>query len=111
MVKDIIAGCDVVFCTCIGASSKLLRHIGGGLRSSRGGSGGTAGPAFDLVVIDEAAQALEASCWIPLLQGRSCVLAGDHLQLPPTVKSAVAGEYVCVPLYYEYLCMDFEGII
>ncbi|XP_078539014.1 DNA-binding protein SMUBP-2 [Lissotriton helveticus] len=42
---------------------------------------------FDLVVIDECAQALEASCWIPLLKAKKCVLAGDHKQLPPTIIS------------------------
>ncbi|XP_009989904.1 PREDICTED: DNA-binding protein SMUBP-2, partial [Tauraco erythrolophus] len=42
---------------------------------------------FDLVVIDECAQALEASCWIPLLKAGKCILAGDHKQLPPTVIS------------------------
>nr|DBA17390.1 TPA: hypothetical protein GDO54_002844 [Pyxicephalus adspersus] len=42
---------------------------------------------FDLVVIDECAQALEASCWIALLQARKCILAGDHKQLPPTIIS------------------------
>ncbi|NWS72502.1 SMBP2 protein, partial [Crotophaga sulcirostris] len=42
---------------------------------------------FDLVVIDECAQALEASCWIPLLRAPKCVLAGDHKQLPPTIIS------------------------
>ncbi|NWU99721.1 SMBP2 protein, partial [Upupa epops] len=42
---------------------------------------------FDLVVIDECAQALEASCWIPLLRAPKCILAGDHKQLPPTVIS------------------------
>uniref|UniRef100_A0A7N9IBP4 Immunoglobulin mu DNA binding protein 2 n=1 Tax=Macaca fascicularis TaxID=9541 RepID=A0A7N9IBP4_MACFA len=49
---------------------------------------------FDVVVIDECAQALEASCWIPLLKARKCILAGDHKQLPPTVvshKAALAG--------------------
>jgi len=40
---------------------------------------------FDIVVVDEAAQALEASCWIPLQLGHRCVLGGDHLQLPPTI--------------------------
>jgi DNA polymerase alpha-associated DNA helicase A len=39
------------------------------------------------VIIDEASQALEAQCWIPLLGADKVVLAGDHLQLPPTVKS------------------------
>ncbi|XP_007943110.1 DNA-binding protein SMUBP-2 [Orycteropus afer afer] len=42
---------------------------------------------FDVVVIDECAQALEASCWIALLKARKCILAGDHRQLPPTVVS------------------------
>ncbi|XP_062350435.1 DNA-binding protein SMUBP-2 isoform X2 [Cinclus cinclus] len=42
---------------------------------------------FNLVVIDECAQALEASCWIPLLKAPKCILAGDHKQLPPTIIS------------------------
>lgn len=42
---------------------------------------------FDLVVIDEAAQSTEPTCWIPLLRSRRLVLAGDHCQLPPTVLS------------------------
>ncbi|XP_040826885.1 DNA-binding protein SMUBP-2 isoform X2 [Ochotona curzoniae] len=49
---------------------------------------------FDVVVIDECAQALEASCWIPLLRARKCILAGDHKQLPPTTvcpRAALAG--------------------
>ena len=45
---------------------------------------------FDVVVIDEAAQALEASCWGAIMRGGKVVLAGDHLQLPPTVLSDVA---------------------
>jgi DNA polymerase alpha-associated DNA helicase A len=42
---------------------------------------------FDVVIIDEASQALEAQCWISMLSASKVVLAGDHLQLPPTVKS------------------------
>lgn len=42
---------------------------------------------FDVVIIDEASQALEAQCWIPLFSANKVILAGDHLQLPPTVKS------------------------
>jgi DNA polymerase alpha-associated DNA helicase A len=42
---------------------------------------------FDVVIIDEASQALEAQCWVPLLHAKKVVLAGDHLQLPPTIKS------------------------
>ncbi|WP_397571183.1 AAA domain-containing protein [Schlesneria sp. T3-172] len=40
---------------------------------------------FDLVVIDEAAQATEPPCWLPLLRSRRLVLTGDHYQLPPTI--------------------------
>lgn len=43
---------------------------------------------FDVVLIDEASQALEAQCWVPLFSAKKVVLAGDHLQLPPTVKSS-----------------------
>jgi len=42
---------------------------------------------FSTVFIDEAAQALEPACWIPLLKAQRVVMAGDHCQLPPTVKS------------------------
>ena len=45
---------------------------------------------FDLVVIDEAAQAIEPACWIPLLRAGRVVLAGDHCQLPPTLLSTAA---------------------
>ncbi|XP_074649779.1 DNA-binding protein SMUBP-2-like [Tubulanus polymorphus] len=47
---------------------------------------------FDLVVIDECSQAIEASCWIPLLKSPRCVLAGDHQQLPPTIISNQAAK-------------------
>lgn len=56
---------NVVLATCVGAASRLLREM-----------------SFDLVVIDEAAQALEAACWIPLMHCRDkVVLAGDHCQV------------------------------
>lgn len=48
--------------------------------------------AFDLAVIDEAAQAIEPACWIPLLRSGRVVLAGDHCQLPPTIVSTQAAK-------------------
>uniref|UniRef100_A0A8C6FZD6 Immunoglobulin mu DNA binding protein 2 n=1 Tax=Moschus moschiferus TaxID=68415 RepID=A0A8C6FZD6_MOSMO len=66
---------------------------------------------FDVVVIDECAQALEASCWIPLLKARKCILAGDHKQLPPTIIShkdlpgVAATEETGIPL----LLLDTAG--
>lgn len=73
IVKSIVSSKNVILCTNVGAGNRLLRDI-----------------EFDLVIIDECAQGLEASCWIPMLRGRKCVLAGDHLQLPPTIKSKEA---------------------
>ncbi|KAL6522445.1 hypothetical protein OROMI_031717 [Orobanche minor] len=72
-VIDVIKNADVVLTTLTGALSKKLE-----------------GFSFDLVIIDEAAQALEIACWIALLKGRRCILAGDHLQLPPTIQSVEA---------------------
>lgn len=70
---------------CIGSligSSKVVLatlHGAGGFQ--------TRDEVFDVVIIDEASQALEAQCWVPLLKAKKVVLAGDHLQLPPTIKS------------------------
>eukprot|EP00250_Pteridium_aquilinum_P011366 c20015_g1_i1 orf=369-3419(-) len=49
-------------------------------------------PAFDLVLVDEAAQAVEPACWIPILKGRRAVLAGDPCQLAPVILSRKALE-------------------
>jgi DNA polymerase alpha-associated DNA helicase A len=69
-VDNLIRGSKVVLATLHGAGGFQLRN-----------------QRFDVVIIDEASQALEAQCWIPLLNARKVVLAGDHLQLPPTIKS------------------------
>lgn len=42
---------------------------------------------FDTLIFDEAGQTLEPMCWIPMQKVKKVILAGDHLQLPPTVKS------------------------
>lgn len=42
---------------------------------------------YHTVVIDEAGQSLEPACWIPILKAQKVILAGDHFQLPPTIKS------------------------
>jgi DNA polymerase alpha-associated DNA helicase A len=69
-VGNLVQGCKVVLATLHGAGGYQLRH-----------------ERFDVVVIDEASQALEAQCWVPLISAKKAVLAGDHLQLPPTIKS------------------------
>ncbi|KAJ8248898.1 hypothetical protein GJAV_G00228960 [Gymnothorax javanicus] len=74
---QILKGVDIILATNTGA------HDDGPLRF-------LPKDHFDLVVIDECAQALESACWIPLLKARKCILAGDHKQLPPTIKSHTA---------------------
>lgn len=63
----------VIACTLVGSAHRLLE-----------------GMKFGTLFIDEAAQALEAACWIPMRRASRVILAGDHCQLPPTVKSIAA---------------------
>lgn len=82
VVGEVVKGAGVVFSTLHGA----------GGRDVVGGAAGRGGEGFDVVVVDEAAQGVEPGCWIPVVMAgggkgvRKLVLAGDHLQLPPTVK-------------------------
>ena len=63
----------VIASTLVGSANRLLE-----------------GQKFGTLFIDEAAQALEAACWIPIRRVSRVILAGDHCQLPPTVKSFAA---------------------
>ncbi|KAH8199369.1 hypothetical protein TruAng_006455 [Truncatella angustata] len=69
-VDNLVSGSKVVLATLHGAGGFQLKKA-----------------SFDVVIIDEASQALEAQCWVPLLSAKKAVCAGDHLQLPPTIKS------------------------
>lgn len=60
----------VVACTLVGAANKILVR-----------------QKFSTLFIDEAAQALEPACWIAIRRASRVILAGDHQQLPPTIKS------------------------
>ena len=71
--NDLFGEARVIASTLVGAANRLLD-----------------GQKFGTLFIDEAAQALEAACWIPLRRASRVVLAGDHCQLPPTVKSIAA---------------------
>ncbi|RKO71803.1 DUF2075 domain-containing protein [Sphingobacterium puteale] len=70
IVTDILDRSQVITATLVGANQDVIR--------SR---------SYETVVIDEAGQALEPACWIPILKADKLVLAGDHCQLSPTVKS------------------------
>lgn len=71
VVSEVVSKAKVVLATTHGAGGRSLDRF-----------------EFDVVIIDEAAQATEPACWIPVLKGKKLILAGDHLQLPPTLKSS-----------------------
>jgi ATP-dependent RNA/DNA helicase IGHMBP2 len=73
IVNDLFQNAQAICCTLVGSSHPVLR-----------------GRKYKTVFIDEAAQALEPACWIPLMRVHRVVFAGDHQQLPPTIKSVEA---------------------
>lgn len=75
IIKQVVAHAQVITATLVGASHYTISDL-----------------KFDTVVIDEAGEALEPACWIPILKAEKVVLAGDHCQLPPTIKSAAAAK-------------------
>ncbi|KAJ3123869.1 hypothetical protein HK100_011456 [Physocladia obscura] len=97
VIQDILTGSNVVISTLSGCGSFVMT-----------------GQIFDAVVIDECSQAIEAESWIAILKGRGRVFfAGDHLQLPPTVKfsGAVVSNYSVMtvaelPASLEYTMFD-----
>jgi superfamily I DNA and/or RNA helicase len=73
IIDDTLAKANVITATLVGANHYTVRAR-----------------KYKTVVIDEAGQAIEPACWIPILKARKLVMAGDHFQLPPTIKSEVA---------------------
>lgn len=71
--SELLDGARVIASTLTGSASKILD-----------------GRKFSTLFIDEAAQAMEPACWIAIQKADRVIFAGDHLQLPPTVKSPVA---------------------
>jgi superfamily I DNA and/or RNA helicase len=75
IINDLLQKADVICSTLVGSSHPVIR-----------------GRKFKTVFIDEAAQSLEPACWIPMLKSQRAILAGDHCQLPPTIKSNEAAK-------------------
>ena len=75
IIDSILSKADVVTATLVGANHFSIRNM-----------------RFKLAVIDEAGQGIEPACWIPVLKAEKVVLAGDHFQLPPTIKSEEASK-------------------
>ncbi len=83
---------QVIACTPVVSSGRMMRDR-----------------QFSTVFIDEAAQALEPMCWIPISRSNRVVFAGDHFQLPPTVKSKTAEAQGLKETLFER-CMQIENV-
>lgn len=74
IMDNLLSKAQVITATLVGANHYTVRNL-----------------KYNTVVIDEAGQALEPACWIPILKAEKVILAGDHFQLSPTIKSSEAG--------------------
>ena len=82
VAEEFLRSMSVVCCTLTGADDRIIREV-----------------QFDVVIIDEASQALEGESWIALLKGKRVILAGDHQQLPPTVMNEKAERVLKLSLF------------
>ena len=85
LVDQIISSSQVICCTLVGANDRVLENM-----------------EFPMCIIDEAAQALMPSCWIPIAKSSKVALVGDPYQLPPTVKSDKARKLKFEKTLLEY---------
>lgn len=92
ITRGLVDAAEVVLATTTGAADPMLAEL-----------------QFGLVVVDEAAQALEAACWIPLQHATRAVLVGDHCQLPPTIQSAEAAAAGLAHTLFERLAASPHG--
>ena len=74
IIDDLFSKVQVITATLVGSNHYTIEKLN-----------------YQAVVIDEAGQALEPACWIPILKAEKLILGGDHCQLPPTIKSQEAG--------------------
>lgn len=87
IINDLIEKSQVITCTLVGSANYMIRD-----------------KTYSTVFIDEAGQAPEPACWIPILRAERVVLAGDHQQLPPTIKSQQAArEGLSVTLFEKII--------
>ncbi|MDQ3279243.1 MAG: AAA domain-containing protein, partial [Bacteroidota bacterium] len=94
IVEDILSKADVITATLVGANHYTVRHL-----------------RYQTVVIDEAGQALEPACWIPILKAKKLVMAGDHQQLPPTIKSSAAARELSSTLMEKAVALHPEAVV
>jgi ATP-dependent RNA/DNA helicase IGHMBP2 len=84
IIDDLVAKAQIITATLIGSNHYTVRNV-----------------KFNTVVIDEAGQALEPACWIPILKAQKVIMAGDHFQLAPTIKSNEAARGGLITTLFE----------
>lgn len=94
IVDDVLSKANVITSTLVGANHYTIKQL-----------------RFETVVIDEAAQALEPACWIPILKAKKLVMAGDHNQLPPTIKSAAAAKELGTTLMEKLVKLHPKSVV
>jgi len=94
ITEDVLRKADVITATLVGANHYTLKQ-----------------KHFDTVVIDEAAQSPEPACWIPILKARKLIMAGDHYQLPPTIKSDEAAKELGVTLMEKLVALHPDAVV
>ncbi|PSL46519.1 putative DNA helicase [Chitinophaga niastensis] len=95
IIDDLVAKAQVITATLVGANHYTVRNL-----------------KYQTIVIDEAGQALEPACWIPILKAQKVVLAGDHCQLSPTIKSdEAARKGLSTTLLEKCVAMHPEAVV
>lgn len=92
--EDILSRAQVITATLVGANHYTVRHL-----------------KYHTAVIDEAGQALEPACWIAILKAKKLVMAGDHFQLPPTIKSEEAAKGGLATTLLEKSAKRYPGAV
>ncbi len=92
IITALLDNAQVIACTLIGSNHYLIRDR-----------------FFKTVFIDEAGQALEPACWVPVLKASRVIMAGDHQQLPPTVKSFEAAREGLEKTLFEK-CINYHDV-
>ncbi len=92
MIRDELDKAQVIACTLVGANSNYLNNR-----------------TFKTLVIDEASQALEPAAWIPMMRVDRVIMAGDHFQLPPTIKSIEAARRGLSETIFERVIRKYDA--
>ena len=94
IAESVLSKAQVITATLVGANHYSVKNL-----------------KYNTVVIDEAGQALEPACWIPILKGKKVIMAGDHLQLPPTIKSAEAAKELSLTLMEKAVALHPQSVV